>query len=72
MINLVVVEKEIWLFGKKEVHKVLCMRYTAINGVVYDKPLKVDNKGNDGNYYSNYLVCDSYAVGTEFVEKVNE
>lgn len=69
MINLVVCKKEIYLFGKKEVHNVLCMRYTAVNGVVYEKPLKVDTKGKDGNYYSNYLVCDSYTAGTEFVEK---
>lgn len=69
MINLVVVKKEILFFGKKEVHNVLCTRNTSVNGVVHDIPLKVDTKGKDGNYYSNYIVCDNYVVGTEFVEK---
>lgn len=57
--NIAFIHKEIYLFGKKEVHNVLCLGIETENGETYYKPLSYSKKGKDGNYYNTYIVKDN-------------
>lgn len=66
--EFVILEKEIYFFGKKEKHKVLCLRFTTLEGYVVEKPLQYSAKGKDEKYYNHYVILDSEPVNTYLVK----
>lgn len=57
--NIQFVDKEIYVFGKKEIHNVLCIEKVADNGESYFVPLTCSKKGKDGKYYQTYIYNDT-------------
>lgn len=66
--EFVILEKEIYFFGKKELHKVLCLRFTTLEGYVVERPLQYSSKGKDGNYYNHYVILDNEVANTYLVK----
>lgn len=67
--NVAFVRKEIYLYGKKGIHNVLCVGIENDDGELYYKPLTYSKKGTDGNYYDTYVVKDKLkeVIVEEFV-----
>lgn len=57
--NILFVEKEIYYFGKKEVHNVLCIEKVSDTGDSYYVPLTYSSKGKDDKYYQTYIINDN-------------
>lgn len=67
MFEFVVLEKEIYLFGKKEKHAVLCVRWKSVEGYDIERPLTYAMKGKDDQYYQHYVIMDNMKLNTNLV-----
>lgn len=61
--KLVVVKKDIKLFGKVESHCILCCEVVLPNLNVIAKPLFIKSCGKNGVYYDNYVLMDDMPHG---------
>lgn len=64
MFEFVVLEKEIFVFGKKETHRVLCVRWQSVEGYTIERPLTYAVKGKNEKYYQRYVVLDNIATNS--------